>query len=450
MAGKKTVKGAAAAKAKDTKKEKQDGGKDDKKKERAKKWRKSDPGDDLASELAALGLRIKDITGDGNCFFRALGDQLHGDEGVHPQLRHRVVSYMVEHEEDFAPFVEDDESFGTYVARMKKDGTWAGYMEVVGASRCLEANLTIYQSGQPRWRVINHDESTAPMLHLSYHDGQHYNSVRMKDDYSTGPPAPIVLTGDGTIAARPQRTGDGRWDERDERQVAASTACTDTGLVRKALEDAGGDVDLAIEKVIEALAAAPATEADAAGGEGVSAAATVAGAGSAGTTGADGGGARKDGEASPSVGAGTAGPTAGDPAASASAGTEPTVAGGGGASTGTAAAPAPASDPKPPSVPAATPAAGTGDDVAGGAGPRKKGVAVRKAGAAAGAGAGSASAPSNNKPCPCGSRKKYKACCGAAAAAAGRRKAAAGEKESGRDAGSEATVVVAQVAALVI
>ncbi len=27
---------------------------------------------------------------------------------------------MVGHEEEFAPFVEDDESFGSYVARMKK------------------------------------------------------------------------------------------------------------------------------------------------------------------------------------------------------------------------------------------------------------------------------------------------------------------------------------------
>ncbi len=28
-----------------------------------------------------------------------------------------------------------------------QDGTWAGYMEVVAASRCLGANLTIYQVG---------------------------------------------------------------------------------------------------------------------------------------------------------------------------------------------------------------------------------------------------------------------------------------------------------------
>lgn len=36
-----------------------------------------DGGDDnLQEELAAVGLRVKDVTGDGNCFFRACSDQI--------------------------------------------------------------------------------------------------------------------------------------------------------------------------------------------------------------------------------------------------------------------------------------------------------------------------------------------------------------------------------------
>lgn len=35
-------------------------------------------------------------------------------------MRARIVGFMADHEEEFAPFVEDDESFGSYVARMKK------------------------------------------------------------------------------------------------------------------------------------------------------------------------------------------------------------------------------------------------------------------------------------------------------------------------------------------
>ncbi|GLI63326.1 hypothetical protein VaNZ11_006243 [Volvox africanus] len=383
---------------------------------------------DLGAELAALGLRIKEITGDGNCFFRALSDQLQGDERQHVQIRQRVVSYMVEHQEDFTPFVEDDESFDSYIARMKKDGVWAGYMEVVAASRCLQANLTIYQAGQPRWRVVNHPEDSAPMLHLSYHDGQHYNSVRCADDFGTGPPTLIVIRGEGTMAAKPpqrQKAGDGNWDEKDERRVASSTACTDMALVRRALEEARGDAEAAIERVIEALAAEPPEAAEA---EGTAPTppppSTMEIAGSTE-------GLSEQVNSSQPMGSNdipASGTTSQGLATAAAVHHENA----GGAAT-TAASPT-------------SPSGGAGKGIRL-TGPR---VTVGKVGARKAV--STAGAPSNNKPCPCGSHKKYKACCGPAAAAAERRRAAAAgnataEADSETDA---APVLVAQVAALVI
>lgn len=32
--------------------------------------------------------------------------------------------------DDFAPFVEDDQTLDTYLARMKREGVWAGHMEL--------------------------------------------------------------------------------------------------------------------------------------------------------------------------------------------------------------------------------------------------------------------------------------------------------------------------------
>lgn len=55
---------------------------------------------------------------------------------------------------------------------------WAGYLEVQAASMVLQRNIYIHQAGQPRWAVKNFPESPLDM-HLSYHDGQHYNSVRL-------------------------------------------------------------------------------------------------------------------------------------------------------------------------------------------------------------------------------------------------------------------------------
>ena len=34
---------------------------------------------------------------------------------------------------------------------------------------------------------------SAPTIHLSYHDGEHYNSVRMASDTGSGPPKPIAV-----------------------------------------------------------------------------------------------------------------------------------------------------------------------------------------------------------------------------------------------------------------
>ncbi len=47
--------------------------------------------DNLEAELALVGLRVKQITGDGNCFFRAISDQLEGKECLHGKLRQQVI-----------------------------------------------------------------------------------------------------------------------------------------------------------------------------------------------------------------------------------------------------------------------------------------------------------------------------------------------------------------------
>eukprot|EP00955_Chlamydomonas_euryale_P015080 161704-Chlamydomonas_euryale.AAC.3 len=52
---------------------------------------------------------ILQVTGDGNCFFRSLSDQMEGSEASHSALRANVMDHIRDHQDDFAPFVEDDE-----------------------------------------------------------------------------------------------------------------------------------------------------------------------------------------------------------------------------------------------------------------------------------------------------------------------------------------------------
>lgn len=62
------------------------------------------------------------------------------------------------------------------------------------------------QEGQPRWTVKTTADG-APSLHLSYHGQEHYNSVRLVDDYGRGPPQPIRLGEGGATAADHARVG---------------------------------------------------------------------------------------------------------------------------------------------------------------------------------------------------------------------------------------------------
>lgn len=53
-----------------------------------------------------------------------------GDEGRHSQLRAEVCSLMADQPDAFAPFVEDDQTLDSYLSRMRREGVWAGHMEL--------------------------------------------------------------------------------------------------------------------------------------------------------------------------------------------------------------------------------------------------------------------------------------------------------------------------------
>lgn len=67
---------------------------------------------------------VKIASSVGNCLFRALADQLDGDDKNHFEYRIQVCDYIEKHEDDFAPFVSDIDSskFGDYIQKMRKNG----------------------------------------------------------------------------------------------------------------------------------------------------------------------------------------------------------------------------------------------------------------------------------------------------------------------------------------
>lgn len=143
----------------------------------------------LKQQISKFGLDIKEISGDGNCLFRAISDQITGNENLHGEYRVLAIDFMRSNSDDFSPFVEDDEPFGDYLKRMSKLGVWGGNMELQALSLVLNVNIKIHRLGEPIWEITNFNRERS--IHLSYHDGDHYNSVRLRGDI--GDCEPIII-----------------------------------------------------------------------------------------------------------------------------------------------------------------------------------------------------------------------------------------------------------------
>ncbi|CAL4124215.1 unnamed protein product, partial [Meganyctiphanes norvegica] len=143
----------------------------------------------LKQQLVAMGLMLREIPGDGNCLFRALGDQLDGSPNYHAKHRQDVVGYMREHREDFEPFVEDDVPFERHLSNLAELGTYGGNECIVAFARLHLVTVVIHQLNTPLWTICGSDSShkSQKELHISYHNGDHYNSVRKIGDGTTAP-----------------------------------------------------------------------------------------------------------------------------------------------------------------------------------------------------------------------------------------------------------------------
>ncbi|ESR39177.1 hypothetical protein CICLE_v10026145mg [Citrus x clementina] len=208
------------------------------------------------TQLDILGLKIIQVTAD---VCRALADQLEGNEEEHQKYRSMVVQYIVKNRETFEPFIEDDVPFDEYCQSMETDGTWAGHMELQAASLVTHSNICIHRHMSPRWYIRNFDYHEARMIHLSYHDGEHYNSVRLKEDSCIGSARPIIIKADADISAASIQSktvtsklkgAAGIINAGSIKLVMAGSGCENSEKVEEVLLQVGGDVDAAIEFLI--------------------------------------------------------------------------------------------------------------------------------------------------------------------------------------------------------
>lgn len=151
-------------------------------------------------QLEKLGLVLKEVEGDGNCLFRALSDQLYGCPDHHKRLRQEVVQYMRNHREDFEPFHDENDPFDHHLELLQEDGTYAGNDVLVAFSRSHNVTIVIHQLNEPLWHISpNGEEKQDRELHISYHNGDHYNSIRKRGQLNSLAPPNIQIQIKGDV-----------------------------------------------------------------------------------------------------------------------------------------------------------------------------------------------------------------------------------------------------------
>lgn len=136
-------------------------------------------------------LEEKDINPDGHCLFSAVADQLDQNdialggtgEPAYKTVRKAASAYMLEHGDDFAPFLEED--LEGYARKMRDTAEWGGQLELMALARRYRAEIRVVQDGRMERIGEEEGKESGKTLWLAYYRhgyglGEHYNSLRTK------------------------------------------------------------------------------------------------------------------------------------------------------------------------------------------------------------------------------------------------------------------------------
>lgn len=122
------------------------------------------------------GFLIKQMEPDGACLFRAVADQVYGDQEWHSEVRRHCMDYMMKNCDYFSQYVTED--FATYIRRKRMDNCHGNHVEMQAISELYNRNIEVYlYSTEPinTFHTINKTDNFP--IRLSYHRSIHYNSV---------------------------------------------------------------------------------------------------------------------------------------------------------------------------------------------------------------------------------------------------------------------------------
>ncbi|XP_016492027.1 OVARIAN TUMOR DOMAIN-containing deubiquitinating enzyme 6 [Nicotiana tabacum] len=122
------------------------------------------------------GLEVKKMLEDGNCLFRAVADQVYGDSEAYDLVRQMCIDYMERERDHFSQFIT--EGFTSYCKRKRRDKVYGNNVEIQALCEMYNRPIHIYSySTEPINTFHGSYNTDSPPIRLSYHHGNHYNSL---------------------------------------------------------------------------------------------------------------------------------------------------------------------------------------------------------------------------------------------------------------------------------
>lgn len=128
--------------------------------------------------LSDYGLRAREIAGDGACQFRAVADQLFGDQELHGSVRERALAQLRSYKTKYEGFAVG-ESFEEYLNRMAEPATWGDNLSLQAIADVFDVEACLVTSFLERSFICISPCSGKPaqQIWLGFYAEYHYTSL---------------------------------------------------------------------------------------------------------------------------------------------------------------------------------------------------------------------------------------------------------------------------------
>ncbi|EPE28340.1 Cysteine proteinase [Glarea lozoyensis ATCC 20868] len=233
--------------------------------------------------LEANGLMTSEITGDGNCLFNALSDQMHGHEGENLAIRAKVIEEMRANPDNYKSFIPVDPrgpgrrnpkrknkgsaseslqetptdaqieaAWQDHLRRMSQSGCYGDNTELVAFTKAYDVNVVVFTYQSLIYQVkAAEDGVKRPILYIALHEFEHYSTVRKIGGPSTGPPE--ITIGDPEAPADMNAGMEGNTIHNWQVDVVQNSLPTpvEESVIRQSIKQHKGNIDNAVTELLD-------------------------------------------------------------------------------------------------------------------------------------------------------------------------------------------------------